>query len=81
MKYSYYDLGLLDKGQIVEVRLSAAANVRLMDSSNYSSYKNGRRHRYYGGYVTKSPYRITVPSSGRWYVTIDLGGLCWKCET
>lgn len=40
MKYSYYDLGRLDKGQIVEVRLSAAANVRLMDSSNYSSYKN-----------------------------------------
>ena len=39
MKYSYYDLGRLDKGQIVEVRLSAAANVRLMDSSNYSSYK------------------------------------------
>lgn len=74
MKYSYYDLGRLDKGQIVEVRLSAAANVRLMDSSNYSSYKNGRCHRYYGGYVTKSPYRITVPSSGRWYVTIDLGG-------
>ena len=32
------------------------------------------RDRYYGGYVTKSPYRITVPSSGRWYVTIDLGG-------
>ena len=24
--------------------------------------------------MTKSPYRITVPSSGRWYVTIDLGG-------
>ena len=70
MKYSYYDLGHLDKGQIVEVRLSVAANVRLMDSSNYNSYKNGRRHRYYGGYVTKSPYRITVPSSGRWYVTI-----------
>ena len=24
--------------------------------------------------MTKSPYRITVPNPGRWYVTIDLGG-------
>ena len=45
-----------------------------MDSSNYSNYKNGRRHRYYGGYVKRSPYKITVPNSAHWYVTIDLGG-------
>lgn len=51
MNFSYYGLGHLDKGQIVEVQLAAAANIRLMDSSNYNSYKNGRRHRYYGGYV------------------------------
>lgn len=74
MKFSYYDLGNLNKGQVVEVQLSAAANVRLMDSSNYSNYKNGRRHRYYGGYVKRSPYKITVPNSAHWYVTIDLGG-------
>lgn len=74
MNFSYYDLKNLDKGQVVEVQLSAAANVRLMDASNYTNYKNGRKHKYYGGYVTKSPYRITVPNSGHWYVTIDLGG-------
>ena len=74
MNYSYYDLGQLDAGRIVEVSLTKAANVRLMDSSNYSNYKNGRRHQYYGGYIKQSPYRITVPRSGHWYVTIDLGG-------
>lgn len=74
MKYSCYDLGHLDKGQIVEVQLTAAANVRLMDSSNYNSYKKGRRHRYYGGYVNRTPYKIVVPNSTHWYVTIDLGG-------
>ena len=74
MNFSYYDFGHLERGRIVEVQLSAAANVRLMDSTNYSNYKNGRRHRYYGGYVTRSPYRITVPNSGHWYLTIDLGG-------
>lgn len=74
MNFSYYDLGHLDKGQIVEVQLTAAANVRLMDYSNYNSYKNGRKHRYYGGYVKDSPYKIVVPNSAHWYVTIDLGG-------
>lgn len=74
MKFSYYDLGHRSKGEIVEVQLSAAANVRLLDSSNYSNYKNGKRHHYYGGYVKRSPYRISIPSSGHWYLTIDLGG-------
>jgi hypothetical protein len=36
MKCQYYDIGSLKGGEIVEVRLSGnAANVRLMDSSNY----------------------------------------------
>lgn len=74
LKFSYYNLGYLNKGQVVEVNLTAAANVRLMDSSNYNNYKKGRKHKYYGGYVKKSPYRIVVPNSGYWYLTIDLGG-------
>ena len=74
MKFSYYDLGQLDAGRIVEVTLTKAANVRLMDSSNYNNYKNGNKHSYYGGYVKQSPFRITVPRSGHWYITIDLGG-------
>ena len=80
MNFSYYDLGQRNKGEIVEVRLSAAANVRLMNSSNYSNYKNGRRHHYYGGYVKTSPYRIPIPTSGHWYVTIDLGGYAGKVK-
>lgn len=76
MKFNKYDLGNLSKGEIVEVTLKgSAANVRLMNSSNLQNYRNGRRHTYYGGLVTKSPYRISVPSSGRWYVTIDMQGL------
>lgn len=75
MKFRYYDLGHLNGGEIVEVILSGnAANVRLMDSSNYSNFKNGRRHTYYGGYAKRSPVRIPVPKSGHWYVAIDLGG-------
>lgn len=75
MKFQKYDLGNLQRGQIVEVTLKgSAANVRLMDSSNFQSYRNGRRHKYYGGHVTRSPYRVTVPSNGHWHIAIDLGG-------
>jgi hypothetical protein len=66
----------LDKGSTVVVTLSKAANVRLMDSTNYSAYKNGRNHRIAGGgLVTKTPFRIKVPRTGSWYLTIDLMGL------
>ena len=76
MQFQFYDMGQLKAGQIVEVSLSGnAANVRLMDSSNFSSYKNGRQHHYYGGLAKKSPVRLSVPRSGRWYVTVDLQGL------
>lgn len=76
MKYTVYDLGQCRRGERIQVSLQGnAANVRLMDSSNYSSYRSGRRHRYYGGLVKKSPIVLTVPSSGHWYITIDLAGL------
>lgn len=75
MKFQFYDLGHCSKGEIVVVTLSGkAANVRLMDSSNFSSYKAGRRHRFYGGHATRSPVRLPIPRSGRWHVAIDLGG-------
>lgn len=75
MQFQQYSLGQLRGGEIVEITLTGnAANVKVMDSSNFQSYKSGRRHSYYGGYVTRSPYKVSIPNSGTWYVTIDLGG-------
>lgn len=75
MKYTLYKFDNLVKGNIVEITLRGnAANVLLLDSSNHNNYKSGRRYKYYGRYVTKSPYKIIVPYSGRWYVVINLGG-------
>lgn len=75
MNFQVYDLHQCKRGDRFRVSLKGnAANVRLMDSSNYNNYRNGKRHHYYGGHVTKSPVILTVPSSGHWYVTIDLGG-------
>ena len=45
-----------------------------MDSSNFSNYRNGGRHEYFGGHATRSPFRVPVPRSGHWHVAIDLGG-------
>lgn len=75
MPFTQYHWNRLDKGVTVVVTLTKAANVRLMDSSNFNSYKNGRAHRYQGGLVKTSPFRITVPNSGSWYLTVDLMGL------
>ena len=55
-----------------------AANVRLMDSSNFNAYKNGRRHRYRGGLSRRSPVRLPIPHSGHWHVTVDMQGLRGK---
>ena len=74
MQFIQHDLGQRSGGEIVEVTLSSAANVRLMNSSNFRSYRNGRRHRYYGGHAKRSPVRLKIPNSGHWYVAVDLGG-------
>jgi hypothetical protein len=46
-----------------------------MDSSNFSSYKNGRQHRFVGGLAKRSPVRLSIPSSGHWHVAVDMQGL------
>jgi hypothetical protein len=74
MNFIHNDLGTLNGGGLVEVSLSSQANVRLMDSSNFSSYRNGSQHRYLGGHAKRSPFRLQVPSAGHWHVAIDLGG-------
>ena len=73
--FTHYDLGQKQRGQIVEVTLTSGANVRLMDSSNFNSYRNGRRHQYIGGLITRSPHRMQIPRTGHWHVTVDVAGL------
>ena len=74
MNFQHYDLGHINRGDIVVVELGYAANVLLLDNTNYQHYQQRRQHQYYGGYYKHSPARIEVPRSGRWHVAIDLGG-------
>ena len=76
MSFQQYSLGSQQKGNVVEVTLSgSAANVRLLDRSNLQNYKSGRKHKYYGGLIRKSPARLVIPHTGTWFVTVDLQGL------
>jgi len=75
VQFIHTDLGYRQRGEIVEITLSSGANVRLMDSSNFSNYRSGRQHRYYGGLAKQSPIRLTIPNSGHWHVAVDMQGL------
>ena len=76
MKFIHSDLGNRSRGEQVEFTLKGnSANVRLIDSSNFSNYKNGRQYRYHGGRATKSPVTLQIPRPGRWYAVIDMQGL------
>lgn len=47
MSYTVYDLHQCKAGEQVQVTLRGdAANVCLMDSSNYNSYRYGRKYRF-----------------------------------
>ncbi len=61
-------------GDIVEVTLDHAANVQLLDRGNFEDYQRGRTFRYFGGYATRSPFRLQPPRQDRWHLVIDLGG-------
>ena len=73
MDYLHYEFDA-QVGDIAEVTLDAAANVQLMDTTNYNNYRNGQTFRYHGGYVKHTPFRLPFPHSGHWHLVIDLGG-------
>lgn len=75
MQFIHNDLGQRKKGEIIEVTLTSGANVRLMNSSNFSNYKNGRRHSYTGGLAKRSPLKLSIPNTGHWHIAIDMQGL------
>ena len=78
MEHLYNDLGRLPRGATVVVTLKNQANVQLMTRSQYNNYKAGRRYRYIGGLVKRSPFQTTVPTNDHWVVAIDLGGYAGK---
>ena len=76
MNYLKFDLGSLHFGKTVEVTLhGSAANVRLLDYSNFYSYVHGRVYDSIGGFITESPVSLTIPNHDHWFLVIDMEGL------
>lgn len=75
MQFIHSDLGPCKSGDIAEITLTRGANVRLLDSSNFSRYRRGQQHRYIGGLAKTSPVRLAIPNSGHWHVAVDMQGL------
>lgn len=69
-----YDLGQVAASRAVEITLDHRANVRLLDAANLARYERGETYRYVGGQAVRSPLVLNAPSTGHWYVVIDLGG-------
>lgn len=71
MQFTDYNLAYRRAGEIVEVVLQGTeANVVLLDSSNFSSFKAGRSHRFIGGLAKRSPVQLRVPHAGNWHVAV-----------
>lgn len=75
MQYNYTDLGPQRRGAVVRVDVTGnAANVRLLDWSNYRAFQADQRHRFVGGHYKQSPIHLQVPHDDHWYLVIDYGG-------
>ncbi len=73
-RYSHYDLKEQRAGTVIEITLSAVANVRLMNSSNFQRFTETLKHQFLGGVAKKSPIRLTIPESGHWHLVVDMEG-------
>ncbi|PYZ93351.1 hypothetical protein CR194_09165 [Salipaludibacillus keqinensis] len=72
MKYKVIQK-FLDYGAMVSVELNRQAYVLLLDPKNYEKFKKGEHYKSYGGLARSSPYKISVPSTGTWFIVFHLG--------
>jgi predicted nucleotide-binding protein len=72
MSYIWYDLKRLKGGQIIEMEVATAVNVKLMSYESFKLYRVGLIYRFHGGYIKKSPSRLRVPYDGQWILVFDL---------
>jgi hypothetical protein len=79
--YTHYDLDLQRRGTVVEITLTAVANVRLMTHANFDLFRNARQHKFLGGVAKQSPIRLKVPESGHWHLVVDMEGHLAKAES
>ena len=73
-RYTHYDLKEQRAGAVIEVTLSAVANVRLLTAGNFQRFTEMLDHKFAGGVAKKSPIRLTIPEAGHWHLVVDMEG-------
>jgi hypothetical protein len=73
MKFLHWEMNAGPEN-VIRVELDKQANVLLMDDTNFSNYRSGRRYRYFGGLAKRTPATLVPPHSSHWHVVVDLGG-------
>lgn len=75
--FQRFDLHQCRRGDVWRVELSAGANVFLVDSSNFSRFRNRRKFTHYGGggLMRRSLHDFVIPRAGHWYIVAHTWGL------
>ena len=71
MQYIVYDLGEKKKDTVLEITLSLATEIRLVDKMNMDLMKNQQKYNCFNKLVNVSPYRVKIPETRRWYLLIE----------
>lgn len=77
-QFQRFDLGQCKRGDVWRVvKLTAAANGFLVDSTNFRKFQQNRDFSHYGGggLMTWTPHDFVIPRSGRWYIVAHAWGL------
>lgn len=73
-RYTHYDISEQRGGTVIEITLSAVANVRLMTAANFQRFTETLKHQFIGGVAKKSPVRLVIPDSAHWHLVVDMEG-------
>ena len=79
--FIHYDLGNLSSSNVVEVEIDNQAYVRLLNETNFSMYRSGKRYQFSGGLQKKSVKQYVIPNADHWHVAIDFGGRAGSIKT
>jgi hypothetical protein len=76
MRYAYTDLGEQHEGTTAIIRWDGSpAKVMLFDPVNFTKYIDRLPCSCdTGGRYRRSPAQLQIPTEGRWYAVVDLGG-------
>jgi hypothetical protein len=73
MSYLHYRIRA-GPDKLIHVKLSATANVRLLDTLNYFKYRAGKPYKASGEALQDTVVNLQPPHKAEWHLIVDLKG-------